>query len=210
MSIGAMRSCNKWQQATMTLPIAMYAMDSIANCDGRNQCNHCEMPKRSWEEPLKCNKEGRGNQHQSHKAALSTNATRALWGRCEYHNNTHTAMTNIAAMASIVVKRAQRTQTATFCQPAQESRVVSSMQWRQLLSPSAWPMQTTTTTCKQQSNNNQKQSRHDTYTTHHACDNCWTSSESSCLAEPVTPSSMTKEQAQATTTKNTILLVLQK
>jgi hypothetical protein len=55
-----------------------------------------------------------------------------------------------------------------------------------------------------------KHSRHDTYTTCHARNDCWTSSKLSCLAEPVTPSSVTKEQAQATTTKNTILLVLQK
>jgi hypothetical protein len=48
----------------------------------------------------------------------------------------------------------------------------------------------------------QKQSRRDTYATRHARDNCWTSSKSSRLAEPVTPSSMTKEQARATTTKN--------
>jgi hypothetical protein len=124
--------------------------DDIANRNGRNQHNHHEMPKRSWEEPLKRNEEGHGNQPQSHKAALLTNATRALWGRCEYHNNTHTPTTNIAARASIVAKRAWRTQTATFCQPAQESRVVGSTWWRQLLSPSAWPTQATTTTCKQQ------------------------------------------------------------
>jgi hypothetical protein len=44
----------------------------------------------------------------------------------------------------------------------------------------------------------------------HARNNRWTSSKSSCLAEPVTPSSMTKEQAQVTSTKDTILLALQK
>jgi hypothetical protein len=64
-------------------------------------------------------------------------------------------------------------------------------------------------TCKQQPNK-QKHSRHDMCTMRHARNNSWTSSKSSRLAEPVTPSSVTKKQAQATTTKNTILLVLQK
>jgi hypothetical protein len=39
---------------------------------------------------------------------------------------------------------------------------------------------------------------------------CWTSGESSCLAEPVTPSLVTTEQARAMTAKTTILLVIQK
>jgi hypothetical protein len=49
--------------------------------------------------------------------------------------------TNIAARASITAKRAQQTQTATFCQPAQESRVVCLMRQWQFLSPSAWSTQ---------------------------------------------------------------------
>jgi hypothetical protein len=71
--------------------------------------------------------------------------------------------------------------------------------------------------CKQQqqlANSNQtttkKLSHCDTYATRHTRNYRWTSSKLSCLAEPVTPSTMTKEQAQATTTKNTISLVLQK
>jgi hypothetical protein len=40
---------------------------------------------------------------------------------------------------------------------------------------------------------------------HHAGNNHWTNSKSSCLGEPVTLSPVTKEQVQATTTKNTIL-----
>jgi hypothetical protein len=66
---------------------------------------------------------------------------------------------------------------------------------------------------QQLANSNQKKkihSRDDTCTMHHVRDNYWTSSKSSRLAEPVTPSSVTKEKVQATTTKNTILLVLQK
>jgi hypothetical protein len=39
---------------------------------------------------------------------------------------------------------------------------------------------------------------------------CWISRESSRLAEPVSPSLVTTEQAQETTTKTTILLVIQK
>ncbi len=124
----------------------MDAINAIANCNGRNQCLHREAPKRSQDEPLKHNKEGRGNQPQSHKAVLPTNATRALWGWCEYQNNTHTTTTIIAARASIVAKHAQRMQTATFCQPAQESRVIRLTWWRQLSSPSAWLTWTKTTT----------------------------------------------------------------
>jgi hypothetical protein len=59
---------------------------------------------------------------------------------------------------------------------------------------------------KQQKNQN----RRDMYVMHHERNNRWTSSKLSCLAEPVTPSSVTKEQPQATTTNKTILLVLQK
>jgi hypothetical protein len=43
----------------------------------------------------------------------------------------------------------------------------------------------------------QKHSRDNTCTMRHAHNNCWTSNESSCLAEPVTMSSVTKKQAQA-------------
>ncbi len=107
----------------------------------------------------------------------------------------------IAARASIVAKGAQQMQTAMFCQPAQESRVVRSMRQWHLSSLSTWPTQTMTTTCKQQPSNNKKQSHRDTYPTRQACNNRWTSSELSCLAELVIPSSMTKEHAQATTTK---------
>jgi hypothetical protein len=40
---------------------------------------------------------------------------------------------------------------------------------------------------------------------HHMHNDLWTSSKLSRLAEPVTPSPVTKEQAQATTTKNIIV-----
>ncbi len=146
MRVGAMRSCNKQQQAMTTSPIVMDTINAIAICDGRNHRNHCETPKRSREEPLKRNEEGRGNQPQSHEAALLMNATRASWGRCEYHNDTHSATTNIAARTSIAATRPQQMQTATFFWPAQEWRVIRLTQRRQLSSPSSWPMQTTTTT----------------------------------------------------------------
>jgi hypothetical protein len=72
-----MHSCNKKQQATTTLPIAMDTNKAIAKRNGRNQRNHHEMPKCSQDESLNCNKEGCGNQPQSHTTALLTNATRA-------------------------------------------------------------------------------------------------------------------------------------
>jgi hypothetical protein len=51
------------------------------------------------------------------------------------------------------------------------------------------------------SNNKRKQQQkkhrfNDTCTTRHACNNHWTSSKSSCLAEPVTPSLMTKDKCK--------------
>ncbi len=133
-----MRSCDMQQQATRTSPIAMDAIIVITNCNGCNQCLHHEVPKRSQNKPLKCNEEGRGNQPQSHKAVLPMKTTRASWERHEYHNDTHTTTMIIAARASIVAKPAQRMQTATFHQSAQESRVVCSMWQWQLLSLSAW------------------------------------------------------------------------
>jgi hypothetical protein len=60
------------------------------------------------------------------------------------------------------------------------------------------------------SSNIKKQSHHDMYATRHARYDGWTSHESSHLAEPVTLSLVTTEQAQATTIKNTILVEIQK
>ncbi len=189
------------------------------------------------------------------KAALPTNATSLLWGPHEYHDNNHPTTTIIAKRPSIATMCAQQMQTATFCWPAQESRVIRSMQLWQQLSPSAWPMQAAqalqqqwlrrqqaqqqeeSPKCKdkgfkpwclhgkhtnhsyskccanpcnqgqelqqQVQTTTKKHSRHDTCTTHHARNNCWTSSKLSCLAEPVTLLPATKEQAQAKTTKNT-------
>jgi hypothetical protein len=114
VSIKASPKCGKQQQATTTLPIAMGAIEAITDRDGCNQRLHREVPKRSQEEPFKRNKEGRGDQPWSHKAASPMNATRASWGRCEYHEDTHIATTTIAARASIVAKRARQTQAATF------------------------------------------------------------------------------------------------
>ncbi len=59
-------------------------------------------------------------------------------------------------------------------------------------------------TCKQNKNNEAIVTR----TPRVTCNDCWTSRESSRLAEPVTPSLVTTEQARVTTTKTTILLVL--
>jgi hypothetical protein len=62
----------------MTTPITMGAIKAITNCNGHKQRLHCEVPKHSREEPLKRNEEGHGNQPQSHMAASSIDATRAL------------------------------------------------------------------------------------------------------------------------------------
>jgi hypothetical protein len=60
-----------------TLPIVMDAIKGITDGNGRNQCHHCEVPKRSQDEHLKRNEEGCGNQPRSYKAALPMNAPRA-------------------------------------------------------------------------------------------------------------------------------------
>ncbi len=57
----------------------MDAIKAITNRDVYNQCHHCEEPKHSQDKPLNHDKEGHGNQPQSHKAALPTNAMRASW-----------------------------------------------------------------------------------------------------------------------------------
>ncbi len=141
MSIRASCSCNKQQQAMATLPTMMDTFKAITDCNGCNQCHHREVQKCSWEEPLKSNKEGRGNQPWSLKVALPTNAIRASWGRCEYHGDTHPTTRIIAARASIAAMRAQWMQAAMFCQPVQEPRFVRLTQQGQLPSPSAWPTQ---------------------------------------------------------------------
>jgi hypothetical protein len=56
----------------------MDAIKAITNSDGHNQSLHGEVQKRSQSKPLKCNKEGQGDQPHSHNVALPTNATRAL------------------------------------------------------------------------------------------------------------------------------------
>jgi hypothetical protein len=56
----------------------MGAIKAITDCDGHDQRLHREAPKRSRDEPLKHNEEGRGDQPLSHKAALLINLTRAL------------------------------------------------------------------------------------------------------------------------------------
>ncbi len=61
MSIRAMRSCNKQQQVTTTLPIAMDATVAITDCNGHDQHLHPEAPKCSQEVPLKRDKGGHGN-----------------------------------------------------------------------------------------------------------------------------------------------------
>jgi hypothetical protein len=58
---------DKQQQATTPSPIAMDAIKVITNCNGRNQCHHCEASKLLQNEPLKFDKEGRGDQLWSHK-----------------------------------------------------------------------------------------------------------------------------------------------
>ena len=109
MSVRARHSRDKQQQAMTTLPIAIDTIIVITNRDGCDQRLHCEAPKRSRDEPL-YDKVECDNQPQSHKAAFSMNATRALWGRCEYHDDTLPATTIIVKGASIAATQAQQTQ----------------------------------------------------------------------------------------------------
>jgi hypothetical protein len=87
----------------------MDAIKAKTDHNGCNQRHHHEALKRSRDKPLNRSEEGRGNKSKSHKAALPTNATRASQGHCEYHKNTHPAMTIIITGASILVTQAQRT-----------------------------------------------------------------------------------------------------
>ncbi len=57
----------------------------------------------SWGKHIEHNKGGHvDNLPWWHKAASPTNMTRASWGHCEYHDETHLAMTIIIAGVSIV------------------------------------------------------------------------------------------------------------
>jgi hypothetical protein len=56
----------------------MEAIKAITKRNGRDQRHHREVPKHSQDKPLKRKAEVSGNQPQNHKAALPTNATRAL------------------------------------------------------------------------------------------------------------------------------------
>ncbi len=119
-------------------------------------------------------------------------------------SSTSSATTAVAVMTSTTTRgaslsaRTRASSSATYT--ASTPITCTTYECRTNLQPST---QTTTTSA------NQKYSRHDTCTTRHARKDFWTSNELSCLAEPVTPSSVTKEQVQAMTTKNTILLVIQ-
>jgi hypothetical protein len=88
----------------------MDAIKAFTDCNRCDLRHHCEAPKRSRDKLLKHNEEGRGNQPQSHKAALPMNTTRALWGHCEYHNNTHPMTTIIITGASIAATQERRMQ----------------------------------------------------------------------------------------------------
>ncbi len=110
MRVGARHSCNKQQQLTTTWPIAMDAIKAITDCDGCNQHHHHEALRPWRDKPLNCDEEGHGNQPQSHKAALPTNATRASWDYREYHINTHPATTIIVTGASFAAMQAQQMQ----------------------------------------------------------------------------------------------------
>jgi hypothetical protein len=56
----------------------MDMIKAITDHDRCNQRHHCEALKHSRDKPLNRDKEGHDNQPQNCKAALPTNATRAL------------------------------------------------------------------------------------------------------------------------------------
>ncbi len=175
----------------------------ITNCNGCNQCHHREALKCSRDKPLNCKEEGCGDQPQSHKAALPTNATRASWECCE----------SFASITMILIPQQQLlSQERQPLQPKRNERKTETLnagnlrQIGQIHAPDlpqwTWDQQKNIQkrTCKQ----NKKHEAVVTRTPRVTRDDCW----SSCLAEPVTPSLVTTEQAQMTTTKTTILVVL--
>jgi hypothetical protein len=203
--VGTRHSCNKQQQATKTLPIAMKAIKAITNCDGRNQCHHHELPKRSRDKPLKPNKEGRGNQPQSHKVALPTNATKPSWGHCEYHDNNHPMITIILTGASIATTQAQRMQEGdTLWGKPQEDWANSCPR-----SP-AMNVGSTTKQQKRTCRQNKKRTNNEAIVTLTPCimrNNCLISRQ---IKSPDRASDTVPSDDRATTTKTTILLVIQK
>ncbi len=62
-----MHSWDKQQQVMTSLPTAMDAIKVTTNCDGHDPCHHRDASKRLTNKPLKCNKEGCGNQLWSRK-----------------------------------------------------------------------------------------------------------------------------------------------
>ncbi len=91
--------CNHQSRWARSKP-SLIAMDAINAIIVKRQSAHeTSVLLMQWGEPW-----------QSHKAALPTNATKALWEHCEYHNDTHPATTIIIKGASIAATQAQQTQ----------------------------------------------------------------------------------------------------
>ncbi len=79
---------------------SLIAMDAINAIIVKHQNTHKTSVLLLWQ----------GEPWQSHKAALPTNATKALWERREYHEDNHPATTIIIKGASIATMQAQQTQ----------------------------------------------------------------------------------------------------
>ncbi len=94
------RHCqSQWAQ----LKPSLIAVDTIDAIIVKHQSTHkMSFLLMQWGEPW-----------QSHKAALPTNATKASWERCEYHNDTHPVTTIIVEGASIAAMQAHWTQPRT-------------------------------------------------------------------------------------------------
>jgi hypothetical protein len=162
---------------------------AITNCNGRNQCHHCETPKCSQDEHLKCNEGGHGDKQRLEATRQPCQRTRqerceivvrSLCDCHEYHNDTHPATTIILTGLSITAMQARRTQKdGTICKKRQADWENSCPRSPAMTVGSTSNIQKRT--CKQ----NKKNKAVVTRTPRVMCDNCWTSCNPNCLAEPL-------------------------
>jgi hypothetical protein len=204
------RSYAQLQQATT-------GNNDIANCDGCNYC-HCQLQwtqstQSSWDTKALTRGAPPTQQGRTWQSALKPRGglvdecnkgiVRALWVSWQYSYRGNKYCRKDVNCCNACATNANCNIFPTSA--GVKGRTLNAM------------MATIVTVSMANANNNnnkskqqKKQSHCDTYAMRHTRVNCWTSSKLSCLAEPVTLSSVTKEQTQAMTTKNYILLVLQK
>ncbi len=183
VSVGARRSCDKQQQLMTTWLIAM-------DCDGCIWCcYHQEAPKRSQHKHLECNEGGHGSKQR-------LEATRQP---CQQMQQEHCK--SVVSITTILILWWQL--LSQECQTLQRKRdkckkmTLYARNIRQIRQIHAPDLPTLGSTTKHTKRNSQvKKTKNKavvTRTPRVTHDDCWMSRESSCLAEPVTPSLVTTD-----------------